>query len=105
VIDPFRRLPIDTVARIVCERYKAPVHRITSPSKSATISHIRMIIMYLANKFFKLTPREISNYLGNDRSTVVYGVKRVESLMASDEILKRDLDDLKIEIVKSLVHV
>ena len=105
MIDPFRRLPIETITHVVCARYKAPVNRITSPGKSRTVSHIRMVIMYLANKLFHRSSREIAEYLGNDRSTVVYGVKRVEFLAASDEILKRDLDELKIDITKSLLNV
>lgn len=104
MIDPFQRTPIDVIARIVCQRYKASVHDITKPGRSAAASHIRMIFMYLSN-VFKLTPLDISNFLQNDRSTVVYGIKRVRSLAASDENLRRDLDELKTLIVQTLERV
>ena len=105
MIDPFRRTPIDVVARIVCDRYKASVNDITRPGRSSTVAHIRMIVMYLSNTLFKLTPYQISAFFRNDRSTVVYGIKRVERLVKADENLRHDLDELKVSIVQALERV
>ena len=53
--------------------------------RSATVSILRQIFMYLSHEIGSVTPSHIGKYLNNrDRTTIAHGVKKVKELLKAD---------------------
>ncbi|WP_179378354.1 chromosomal replication initiator protein DnaA [Jannaschia marina] len=86
-----RKLTIDDIMKATCEHYALRMSDMTSARRSRTVARPRQMAMYLAKK---LTPRsypEIGRkFGGRDHTTVLYAVRKIEELMASDDQLAED---------------
>ena len=91
-----RKLTIDEIMRRTCEHYNLRMSDMTSARRSRSVARPRQMAMYLAKK---LTPRsypEIGRkFGGKDHTTVLYAVRKIESLMQTDSQLAEDAELLQ----------
>jgi chromosomal replication initiator protein len=68
----------------VCDVFGLEPESLQSGRKSKTVSHPRMLAMYLARKYTRAPLAEIGAYFGRrSHSTVISAKKKVESWMAA----------------------
>lgn len=91
-----RKLTIDEIMKVTCEHYALRMSDMTSARRSRTVARPRQMAMYLAKK---LTPRSFPEigrrFGGRDHTTVLYAVRKIEELMASDPQIAEDAQLLK----------
>jgi chromosomal replication initiator protein len=91
-----RKLTIEAIMKETCEHFNLRMSDMTSARRSRSVARPRQMAMYLAKK---LTPRsypEIGRkFGGKDHTTVLYAVRRVEELIASDLQVAEDLELLQ----------
>lgn len=77
----------------VCDFYEVSIDDMKSQSRLRNITRPRQIAMYLCKKLTSMNYVEIAKVFGNrDRTTVMYGVDKVIEDLASDNILKTEVD-------------
>ena len=79
------------VMRAVCEHHGLLRSDLRSHNREARPVRARMIAMYLGRTMIPLTFPRIGSALNRDPSTVFDGVKRMQSLMKTDEQLRADV--------------
>lgn len=86
-----RKLTIDEIMKKVCEYYNIRMTDMVSPRRSRSIARPRQMAMYLAKK---LTPRsypEIGRkFGGRDHTTILHGVRKIETLITTDSQIAED---------------
>ncbi|CUH34134.1 Chromosomal replication initiator protein DnaA [Jannaschia seosinensis] len=86
-----RKLTIEQIMKVTCEHYALRMSDMTSARRSRTVARPRQMAMFLAKK---LTPRsypEIGRkFGGRDHTTVLYAVRKIEELMASEPQIAED---------------
>ncbi|UWQ21464.1 chromosomal replication initiator protein DnaA [Jannaschia sp. W003] len=91
-----RKLTIDEIMKRTCEHYNLRMSDMVSARRSRSVARPRQMAMYLAKK---LTPRsypEIGRkFGGKDHTTVLYAVRKIESLMQTDPQLAEDAQMLQ----------
>lgn len=91
-----RKLTIDEIMKKVCEYYNVRMTDMVSPRRSRSIARPRQMAMYLAKK---LTPRsypEIGRkFGGRDHTTILHGVRKIESLITTDSQIAEDAQILQ----------
>lgn len=84
-----RVVRVSDVEASVCAALKLPVGALKSKSKTWSISHARMLAIYLSRKHTSATYGEISVYFGNKtHSTAVAAEKRVRGWLNSNQLVK-----------------
>ncbi len=103
------KIPVPQEARLdariildkVCEFYELPMKLIKGEKRDKPIAVPRQIVMYLFKTRTGMTYEEIADYLGGrDHTTIMHGVKKIESLLTTDLRLKTDVE----RIVDSFSH-
>ena len=69
-----------------CEELNVRQSDVFSPSREATVTHLRSSIMYLINKRLRVTKIDIGRMFDRDHSTVVHAVKKVKVMNKSDHM-------------------
>ncbi len=83
------QLIIDTVA----EHFGVTPEDIVSNKRSSEVVIPRQIVMYLCRHLLDIPLKSIGSYIGNrDHSTVIYGVKKVETDLETSESLRTAVD-------------
>lgn len=91
-----RRLTIDTIQKTVAEHFKLRVSDLKSPRRQRALTVPRQIAMYLARTLTKSSFPEIAErFGGRDHTTVIHGVKKIETERDEDLELKATLDALE----------
>lgn len=87
-----RRVTIDEIQRRVAEHYRIRQAEMTSARRAREVARPRQVAMYLAKQ---LTPRSLPEigrrFGGRDHSTVIYAVRQIEKLRATDAELDADV--------------
>jgi chromosomal replication initiator protein len=84
-----RVVRVSDVEAAVCAALKLPTGALKSKSKTWSISHARMLAIYLSRKHTSATYGEISGYFGNKtHSTAVAAEKRVRGWLTSNQLVK-----------------
>ncbi len=87
------RVRIEDILRIVGRHYSVPRADLLSPRRARSIVRPRQVGMYLAKK---LTPRSLPEigrrFGGRDHSTVLHAVRKIETLIKTDDQLAREVN-------------
>lgn len=88
-----------SIIETVCKIYNIKTADIVSNSRKKNITIARHVVMYIMREFAKLQLKDIGGFLGNrDHTTVLNGVEKVKSLIASD----KEFSQLINSIIKKL---
>ncbi|MCL4389980.1 MAG: chromosomal replication initiator protein DnaA [Patescibacteria group bacterium] len=79
----------------ICSFYTVPIKSIKSHQRDRPIARPRQILMYFLRKHTTMTLDEVADFLGGrDHTTILHGVKNIETLIARDASLKNDVDKI-----------
>ncbi|MBA5723697.1 chromosomal replication initiator protein DnaA [Candidatus Liberibacter sp.] len=91
-----KKMRIEDIQRMVSKHYNISRHDLLSNRRTRAIVRPRQVAMYLSKI---MTPRsfpEIGRRFGDrDHTTVLHAVRKVEKLLESDTILKKEIELLK----------
>lgn len=97
-IDPTtgkKKTGIEDIKRVVARYYQVSVHDIISGRRTANVIRPRQVAMYLAKTMTPLSLPQIGRRIGNkDHTTVLYGVRKITRLLASDPDLAADIENI-----------
>ncbi|MCD8049097.1 MAG: chromosomal replication initiator protein DnaA [Clostridia bacterium] len=84
-----------------CARfYSIPPEKFYSTSQKKDVSFARQVSFYLCKEILNISLQKIGQVFGRDHTTVLYGIKRIEKDMKTDEILRNSIEML-IKDIKS----
>ena len=87
---------IEDIQSIIAGYFDIPKKELISSKRHRAYSYPRQIAMYFSRKYSSLSYKEIGEYFGQkDHSTVIYAVKRIDSLKAKNKKLQKDLINIE----------
>lgn len=94
-----RRASIEDIQRRVAEYYGIRLPDMQSPRKARAVARPRQIAMYLSKVMTEHSLPDIGRkFGGRDHTTIIHGIRKIETLMAEDPSLKEDIEALKRSI-------
>jgi chromosomal replication initiator protein len=91
-----KRVRIEDIQRIVSKHYNVSKADLLSARRTRTIVRPRQVAMYLSKM---MTPRSLPEigrrFGGRDHTTVLHAVRKIESLVSSDQLLAEEIELLK----------
>ncbi|MEM9438172.1 MAG: chromosomal replication initiator protein DnaA, partial [Pseudomonadota bacterium] len=91
-----RKTTVEEIQRKVSEHYNIRLSDMLGPKRSRNLARPRQIAMYLSKK---LTTRSLPDigrrFGGRDHTTVMHGVKKIETLIVQDSQMADDLEILR----------
>ena len=94
-------LELPDILRVVSDHYGIPQETIKSKRRDKAISQARQIIMYLAREETSISLAKIGRELGGrDHTTVMHGHDKIESLVETDDRLRREVFTLREMLYK-----
>ena len=97
--DQVREVTPQLIIDIVCEHFNVSKDDITSKKRNSEYVMPRQIILYLCKEMTELSLQNIGTILSKkDHTTVIHGIKQINSKMATDDDLRN-----KIEIIKKKI--
>ncbi len=91
-----KRVTLDQIIKTTCEYYKIRQNDITGSSRARAVARPRQMAMYLSKTLTSRSYPEIARKLGGrDHTTVLYGVRKIEELMAVDSQIAEDAEILR----------
>ncbi len=94
-----RIITIETIQRVVAERFNLHVHDIIGSKRPKNIAEPRMIAMYLSRKLTNHSLPEIGMaFGGRNHATVIHGVRQVEAECEADEQTKKTVATLRRQL-------
>jgi len=82
------------ILALVTAHYAVKLSELQSKRRTAAIVLPRQVAMYLARRITRHSLEDIGNYFGGrDHSTVLYGIEKVQTLMASDAGIRELVED------------
>ena len=91
-----RRIRIEEIQKVVARHYNVTKHDLLSARRTRTVVRPRQIAMYLAKT---MTPRSYpeigKRFGGRDHTTVLHAVRKIEGMVAADEILAQEVEFLR----------
>lgn len=94
-----RRVKIEEIQRAVAERYGVSRGDLLSSRRTANVVRPRQVAMYLSKKLTLRSLPEIGRrFGGRDHTTVLFGVRKIETLMALDIDLFEEVETLHAEL-------
>jgi len=79
---------MNDIEKVVCEAFGLEGKALRAKTKCQNVSQPRMLAMFLARRYTRTALSEIGDYFGNrQHSTVISAQKKVESWLASDELI------------------
>lgn len=96
-----RTCTIENIQKVVAEYYQIRIEDLKSPRRQRSFAHPRQVAMFLCKKHLKTSFPEIgSKFGGKDHTTVMYAVRKIETLLEQDPNLQNDLSILE----KTILH-
>ncbi|SIS82591.1 chromosomal replication initiator protein DnaA [Phaeovulum vinaykumarii] len=90
--DSERKVSIDEIQRKVAEHFNIRLSDMIGPKRLRNYARPRQIAMYLSKKMTTRSLPEIGRrFGGRDHTTIMHGVRKIESLMADDRQLAEDV--------------
>lgn len=89
------RLDARTVLNTICGYYELPIKLIKGEKRDRPIARPRQILMYLLKKHTGMTLDEIAGFLGRDHTTVIHGVRNIETLLDVNERVGKEVGELQ----------
>ena len=91
-----RKVTVEEIQRKVSEHYNIRLSDLIGPRRVRTIARPRQVAMYLAKQLTSRSLPEIGRrFGGRDHTTVMHGVRRIESLKAVDNQIAEDVELLR----------
>lgn len=91
-----RKVTLDQIIKTTCEYYNIRQADITGSSRARAVARPRQMAMYLSKSLTTRSYPEIARKLGGrDHTTVLYGVRKIEELMAVDSQIAEDAEILR----------
>lgn len=93
------KLTLDLIGQATAEHFSVELADLKSPSRVKEISMVRQIAMYLSKKLIDATNKEIATYYNRkDHTTVIHGVKSINTKIKEDPILARDIATIESKL-------
>jgi chromosomal replication initiator protein len=91
-----RRVSLNEIATYVSERFECPLNDLTGPKRSKDIAWPRQVAVYLSRELTDHSLSDIGNFFGGrDHSTILYAYNKVSDIVAEDEKMLWQMNDLK----------
>ena len=91
-----RKVTLDQIIKSTCEYYNIRQADITGSSRARAVARPRQMAMFLSKTLTSRSYPEIARKLGGrDHTTVLYGVRKIEELMAVDSQIAEDAEILR----------
>jgi len=86
----------ETVLHTVAQFFNLSPHALAGKARSKLVADARHIAMYLLREECQLSLKDIGRLLGGrDHSTVIHAVQKVETLMRTDPLLRRQVSEIR----------
>ncbi len=93
---PQKTITIDMVIDKACEYFGVSEGDIVAKGRKANIVAVRQLVMYLAERYARMTTGKIGLRLGGrSHATVIHAIKQVESQLAGDKDFARRVEEVK----------
>ena len=94
--DKAKVINIEVIQKTVANYFQISIQELLSPRRSRSLARPRQIAMYLSKKYTSKSLPEIGRKFSNrDHTTVIHAVKKVNQLMQEEEIIKKNIIELK----------
>ena len=92
---PERRITVDEIQKTVSEHFNLKQADLLSERRTRSVARPRQIAMYLCKQHTTRSYPDIGRrFGGRDHTTVLHGVRKIDSLLATDEQIARDVETL-----------
>jgi chromosomal replication initiation ATPase DnaA len=92
-------IDLKTLISVIKDRYDVDPEMLQTPTRARRISHIRAITALLARNVKGVSLRELEIFYGLADSSMSQAAKRLEARMSTSEILKKEIKNLKEELL------
>ncbi len=93
--DGSKEITAELIIQTVAEHYGLTMNDMVSKKKSQDIAYPRQISMYLCQKMTDCSLQYVGNILGRrDHTTIIHGIKKIESDIRENQNLKNTIDVL-----------
>lgn len=97
--DETNEITPSAIISIVAEHFHISAEDIKGSKRTSNIVLPRQIAMYLCNCMTSISQKEIGDAMGNrDHTTIIHGIRKIESEMKKSESVKNTVDVLKKKI-------
>jgi chromosomal replication initiator protein len=79
----------------VCTRFGLTREEIRGPARQRAVARPRQILMYLAREMTGQSLPQIGRYLGRDHTTILHGVRRINTLIAGQPYLAEAITECR----------
>jgi chromosomal replication initiator protein len=86
------------IEEVVARRYGVKVEALKEDRRQKAVAHARQVAMYLCRKLTKGSYPEIGRHFGKDHTTVLSGVRKVETLRETDAGVRQELEELEAKL-------
>ncbi len=91
-----KKVTMDEIIKKTCEYYNIKHGDLLGASRARSVARPRQMAMYLCKKLTQRSLPEIARKIGGrDHTTVLYGVRKIEELMAVDSQIAEDAELLR----------
>lgn len=98
------QLDVEGILREVARFFKLGIEELRSTSRVKHIAHARQVAMYLCRAHTRASLPELGQKFNKDHSTVLASVRKIELIQEKDEVLRRDLVELKTRLGLDCTH-
>lgn len=102
LLDNAGPLTIRQIVRAVAHFYGMPLDEVLSADRKSRTARIRQIACYLAKALTDKSLPEIGRRIGGkDHTTVIYSLRKIQSLLKTDPSLAAEIAELRIQLTKA----
>jgi chromosomal replication initiator protein len=96
-----RRISVDSIQRVVAERYNCRFSDMKSKKRTKQIAFPRQIAMYLSRELTSHSLSEIgAAFGGKDHTTIIHAYEKIEDLLTTDITLLSEVNSLKKQMLE-----
>ena len=90
------KVTVDEVINVICAHYHVTSDALSGASRARSIAYPRQVVMYMARTETDASLPLIGQRLGNrDHTTIMYGHKKIETLVEKDSAVRREMLEIK----------
>ncbi len=94
-----RRVSVDSIQRVVAERYNCKFSDMKSKKRTKQIAFPRQIAMYLSRELTAHSLSEIgATFGGKDHTTIIHAYEKIEELLTTDITLLAEVNSIKKQL-------
>lgn len=98
-----QQITANDVMQGVCTHFSIEEKELLGRGRSRAVSFPRQVAMYLMRKDADISLEEIGQALRRDHTTVLHGIRKIDSEMARDATLRNDVISIRERLLKSQV--